>query len=46
MDSGRALTDLAEVARAATFGAIETLLVDIDAAATGTVDETSGKLGP
>jgi hypothetical protein len=39
---GRALSDLAEVARAATFGAVETLLVDIDASVPGTVDEQSG----
>jgi hypothetical protein len=39
---GRALSDVAEVARAATFGAVETLLVDIDAAVPGTVDEQTG----
>jgi hypothetical protein len=39
---GRALSDVAEVARAATFGAIETLLVDIDAAAPGSVDDRTG----
>jgi hypothetical protein len=39
---GRALSDIAEVARAATFGAVETLLVDIDAAVPGTVDDHSG----
>ena len=39
---GRALTDVAEVARAATFGAVETLLVDIDAAVPGTVEERTG----
>jgi hypothetical protein len=38
----RALTDVAEVARAATFGAVETLLVDIDAALPGVVDEETG----
>ena len=37
---GRALADVAEVARAATLGAVETLLVDIDAVVPGTVDET------
>lgn len=42
--SGRAATDLADVARAATFGAIDTLLVDIDAAMPGTIDEQSGVL--
>lgn len=39
---GRALADVAEVARAATFGAVETLLVDIDATAPGTVDDQTG----
>ena len=39
---GRALGDVAEVARAATFGAVETLLVDIDAAVPGTVDSQTG----
>jgi release factor family 11 len=38
----RALSDIAEVARAATFGAVETLLVDIDAAVPGTLDEQTG----
>ena len=38
----RALADVAEVARAATFGAVQTLLVDIDAAVPGTVDEQTG----
>jgi hypothetical protein len=39
---GRTLTDVADVARAATFGAVDTVLVDIDAAVPGTVDEESG----
>jgi hypothetical protein len=39
---GRALSDVAEVARAATFGAVETLLVDIDAALPGSVDDETG----
>jgi hypothetical protein len=39
---GRALADVAEVARAATFGAVQKLLVDIDAAVPGTVDEQTG----
>jgi hypothetical protein len=39
---GRTLSDVAEVARAATFGAVETLLVDIDAAVPGTVDDQTG----
>lgn len=42
--SGRAFSDLSDVARAATFGAIDTLLVDIDAIMPGTIDEMSGAL--
>lgn len=38
----RATTDLRAVARAATFGAIEQLLVDIDEVVPGTVDDTDG----
>ena len=41
---GRATTDLSDAARAATFGAIETLLVDIDEVIPGTVDEKSGAI--
>jgi hypothetical protein len=40
--SGRGTSDVAEVARAATFGLIDTLMVDIDSAMTGTVDEDTG----
>jgi hypothetical protein len=39
---GRALSDVAEAARAATFGAVGTLLVDIDAAVPGAVDDQTG----
>jgi Bacterial archaeo-eukaryotic release factor family 11 len=39
---GRTLTDGADVARAATFGAVDTVLVDIDAVVPGTVDEATG----
>lgn len=39
---GRATTDLSEVARAATFGAIELLLVDMDTVVPGTIDTESG----
>jgi hypothetical protein len=39
---GRTLTDVVEVARAATFGAVDTVLVDIDAVMPGTVDEDTG----
>jgi hypothetical protein len=38
----RATSDIDEAARAATFGAVEVLLVDIDQVIHGTVDETSG----
>lgn len=39
---GRATTDIARAARAATFGAIDSLLVDIDATIPGTVEEGTG----
>lgn len=39
---GRATTDIAQAARAATFGAVDILLVDIDTAVPGTVDEETG----
>ena len=39
---GRASTDVATVARAATYGAVDTLLVDIDEKMPGQVDEDSG----
>ncbi len=38
----RATTDLSDAARAATFGAIDTLLVDIDNTVHGLVDEETG----
>jgi hypothetical protein len=41
---GRATTDLSDAARAATFGAIDTLLVDIDSVVHGSIDETTGEL--
>jgi hypothetical protein len=40
----RATRDVATAARAATFGAIEALLVDIDANVPGTVDELDGRI--
>lgn len=40
--SGRATTDISDAARAATLGAVEALLVDIDAVIPGRVDETTG----
>ena len=39
---GRAVTDIAQAARAATFGAVDTLIVDMDAVVPGTVDEEDG----
>lgn len=39
---GRTLADVAEVARAATYGAVDTALVDIDAVVPGSVDEETG----
>jgi hypothetical protein len=41
---GRALSDVAEVARAASFGAVETLLVDIDAVVQGSVNDQTGAI--
>lgn len=40
--NGRAVTDLGDVARAATAKAVDTLFVDIDRNVPGTVDEESG----
>jgi hypothetical protein len=39
---GRATTDIAQAARAATFGAVSVLLVDIDEIIPGNVDEVTG----
>ena len=39
---GRATTDIAQAARAATFGAIDTLLVDMDQVIVGTVSDDDG----
>jgi len=41
---GRATTDFAQAARAATYGAIDTLLVDIDEVIPGWVDENDGSV--
>ncbi|MFF0489816.1 hypothetical protein ACFYTQ_12440 [Nocardia sp. NPDC004068] len=41
---GRALSDVSDVARAATFGSVDTLLVDIDAIVPGSVDPASGEV--
>lgn len=40
----RATTDIARTARAATYGAVETMLVDIDEVVPGTVDEKDGSV--
>lgn len=40
----RATTDLTRIARAATFGAVDTLLVDIDARVDGVVDDETGAI--
>lgn len=40
--SGRATADIAQAARAATMGAIETLMVDIEGQVPGLIDEDSG----
>jgi hypothetical protein len=40
--SGRAAVEVNDLARAATFGAIETLFVDIDADLPGSIDEETG----
>lgn len=42
--SGRAIADVAQTARAATMGAIATLLVDIDAHVPGLIDEETGEV--
>jgi hypothetical protein len=42
--AGRATTDLSDAARAAAFGAIETLAVDIDAVVPGRYDEATGRI--
>lgn len=39
-NSGRAVTDLSDLARAASFGAIATLAVDMDAYVSGTIDDS------
>jgi hypothetical protein len=39
---GRATTDIATAARAATYGAVDTVLVDVDEVVPGFVDEESG----
>lgn len=41
---GRATADIAQAARAATFGAVDTLIVDMDAVVPGAVDDADGKV--
>jgi len=41
---GRATSDISDAARAATFGAIEQLMIDIDEVIPGTVDEADGRV--
>lgn len=41
-NQGRATTDIAHAARAATFGAIDTLIFDMDEVLPGTVDDETG----
>jgi hypothetical protein len=41
-DQRRTTTDIAAAARAATFGAVDTLLIDIDEVIIGTIDEETG----
>ncbi|MBK1646081.1 hypothetical protein CKO25_15785 [Thiocapsa imhoffii] len=42
VNEDRATSDIARVARAATYGAVQSLLVDMDRVVHGTVDETDG----
>ena len=42
LEEGRALLDIGDVARAATYGAIDTVLVDIDEVVPGSIDEETG----
>jgi len=43
-NEGRATADIAMAARAATFGAVDTLVVDIDEIVIGTIDEQTGEV--
>lgn len=43
-NDGRATTQVARAARAATFGAVDTLLVDMDSVIPGLVDENTGEI--
>jgi stalled ribosome rescue protein Dom34 len=39
---GRVVQDIADVARAATYGAVDTVFVDIDEVIPGSIDESTG----
>jgi hypothetical protein len=41
---GRTAVEINDLGRAATFGAVETLFVDIDAKLAGTIDEETGQV--
>ncbi len=43
-NEGRATSDIATAARAATFGAVDTLVVDIDEVVIGRIDEKNGEV--
>ncbi|MCC5993416.1 MAG: hypothetical protein JJT99_12940 [Rhodobacteraceae bacterium] len=43
-NEGRATTQIARAARAATFGAVDTLLVDMDSVVPGLVDDATGEI--
>lgn len=43
-NEGRATTQVARAARAATFGAVDTLLVDMDSVVPGVVDDETGEI--
>jgi hypothetical protein len=43
---GRSATELSDIARAATFGAVETLFADIDAVLPGSLDAETGAIAP
>ncbi|MGO4594247.1 hypothetical protein AB4Z18_10545 [Leifsonia sp. 2TAF2] len=42
--AGTAVVDLSDIARAATFGAVESLVIDIDRRVPGTVDDETGAI--
>lgn len=44
VSSGRATTDVTHAAKAATYGAVDTLLIDMDADTPGTIHEETGEI--